>query len=76
MGYVMVKCNGEVNPCMLLQINLGNIREQSIVSIWEDSVVLAKLRAEGIAQRKHAEVVLTKLPALAAGAGPMRKLAT
>jgi hypothetical protein len=24
MGYVMVLLNGEVNPCMLLQINLGN----------------------------------------------------
>lgn len=44
MGYVMVKSNGEVNPCMLLQINLGNIREQSIISIWENSPVLAQLR--------------------------------
>jgi radical SAM protein with 4Fe4S-binding SPASM domain len=44
MGYVMIKSNGEVNPCMLLQINLGNIREQSIVSIWENSPVLAELR--------------------------------
>jgi len=44
MGYVMVKSNGDVNPCMLLQINLGNIREQSIMSIWEDSPVLAQLR--------------------------------
>ncbi len=44
MGYVMIKCNGEVNPCMLLQVKLGNIREQSIISIWEKSPVLAKLR--------------------------------
>ncbi|MBA7474400.1 putative mycofactocin radical SAM maturase MftC [subsurface metagenome] len=44
MGYVMVQCNGEVNPCMLLQVNLGNVREQSIVSIWENSPVLAQLR--------------------------------
>ncbi|RLC62335.1 MAG: hypothetical protein DRI01_07055 [Chloroflexi bacterium] len=44
MGYVMVQSNGEVNPCMLLQVNLGNIREQSIVSIWENSPVLAQLR--------------------------------
>jgi len=43
-GYVMVKSNGEVNPCMLLQIKLGNIREQSIISIWENSPALAKLR--------------------------------
>ncbi len=44
MGYVTVLSNGEVNPCMLLQVKLGNIREQSIVSIWEDSPVLAVLR--------------------------------
>ncbi len=44
LGYVMVKCNGEVNPCMLLQVKLGNIREQSIMSIWENSPVLAQLR--------------------------------
>jgi radical SAM protein with 4Fe4S-binding SPASM domain len=36
--------HGEVNPCMLLQVNLGNIREQSIMSIWENSPVLAQLR--------------------------------
>ena len=44
MGYIMVQSNGEVNPCMLLQTDLGNIREQSIVSIWENSPVLAQLR--------------------------------
>ena len=43
-GYVMVLPNGEVNPCMLLQVNLGNIRKQSIMSIWESSPVLNKLR--------------------------------
>jgi len=44
MGYVMVQCNGEVNPCMLLQVKLGNVREKSIVSIWENSPILAQLR--------------------------------
>ncbi len=44
MGYVMVQCDGEVNPCMLLQVNLGNIREQSVISIWDDSPLLAELR--------------------------------
>ena len=43
-GYVMVRSNGEVNPCMLLQVDLGNIREQSIIAIWENSPVLAQLR--------------------------------
>jgi radical SAM protein with 4Fe4S-binding SPASM domain len=44
MGYIMIQCNGEVNPCMLLQVNLGNIREQSLISIWENSPLLAELR--------------------------------
>jgi len=44
MGYVMVLSNGEVNPCMLLQVKLGNVREQSIISIWENSPVLTELR--------------------------------
>jgi radical SAM protein with 4Fe4S-binding SPASM domain len=42
-GYIMVQSNGELNPCMLLQVDLGNIREQSITSIWENSPVLAQL---------------------------------
>lgn len=44
MGYVMIQSNGEVNPCMLLQVDLGNIREQSVRTIWENSPVLSKLR--------------------------------
>ena len=44
MGYVMVLSNGEVNPCMLLQVKLGNIREQNIISIWESSPILTELR--------------------------------
>jgi len=44
MGYVMIQSNGEVNPCMLLQVKLGNIREQSVRSIWENSPILAELR--------------------------------
>jgi radical SAM protein with 4Fe4S-binding SPASM domain len=55
MGYVMVQCNGEVNPCMLLQVNLGNIREQSIASIWENSPLLAQLRQRGLLKGKCGE---------------------
>jgi radical SAM protein with 4Fe4S-binding SPASM domain len=52
MGYVMITCNGDVNPCMLLQINLGNIREQGIISIWEDSSALAQLRERELLKGK------------------------
>jgi len=44
MGYIMIQSNGDMNPCMLLQIKLGNIRKQNIISIWENSPVLAQLR--------------------------------
>ena len=55
MGYVMIQSNGEVNPCMLLQVKLGNIREQSIRSIWEYSPVLAKLRQRELLKGECAE---------------------
>ena len=40
----MVLYNGDVDPCMLLQVRLGNIRTQSIISIWEMSPILTELR--------------------------------
>ncbi len=55
MGYVMVQSNGDVNPCMLLQVKLGNIREQSIVSIWGNSPVLAQLRQRELLQGECGE---------------------
>ena len=55
MGYVMVQCNGEVNPCMLLQVKLGNVREQSIVTIWENSPPLAQLRQRKLLKGKCGE---------------------
>jgi radical SAM protein with 4Fe4S-binding SPASM domain len=44
-GYITILPNGDVIPCMLLQVKLGNIREKSIIRIWEDSPLLAKLRS-------------------------------
>ena len=44
-GYVTILPNGDIIPCMLLQVKLGNIREESITRIWEDSPVLARLRS-------------------------------
>jgi len=51
-GYVMIQCNGEVNPCMLLQVKLGNIRQQNIASIWQNSPVLAELRQRELLKGK------------------------
>ncbi len=43
-GYVTILPNGDIIPCMLLQVKLGNIKEKSIIDIWEESNVLATLR--------------------------------
>jgi len=43
-GYLTILPNGDVIPCMLLQIKLGNVREESITRIWDNSQILSKLR--------------------------------
>lgn len=47
-GYLVVRANGEVNPCMLLQGNLGSIKQRSIREIWQESPVLAQLRSRAL----------------------------
>ena len=47
-GYITILPNGDVIPCMLLNIKLGNVREESITEIWDDSPVLAKLRSRDL----------------------------
>lgn len=49
-GYLVVRANGELNPCMLLQANLGNVRERSIKEIWQGSPTLARLRSRDLLQ--------------------------
>ena len=49
-GYITMLPNGDVIPCMLLQVKLGNIREESIVRIWEESPILTKLRSRLLLQ--------------------------
>ena len=44
-GYATALANGDVTPCMLLQITLGNLRRKSIIDIWQESPVLAALRS-------------------------------
>ncbi|MDO9518263.1 MAG: radical SAM protein [Methanosarcinaceae archaeon] len=36
--------DGTVYPCMLMQMPVGNVRENSFVDIWNDSIILNKLR--------------------------------
>ncbi len=43
-GYLTILPNGDVIPCMLLQIKLGNVKEESIRRIWDNPHILLKLR--------------------------------
>jgi len=54
-GYIVVRANGEVNPCMLLQVNLGNVRERSITQIWQGSEILGQLRTRELLKGKCGE---------------------
>ncbi|TET40581.1 MAG: hypothetical protein E3J65_00710 [Dehalococcoidia bacterium] len=47
-GYLVARASGEVNPCMLLQINLGNVKERGVREIWQESPILAQLRSRGL----------------------------
>ncbi len=42
--YCGLEPNGDVQPCVFIPIKIGNIREQSIKEIWENSPVLKQLR--------------------------------
>jgi len=44
-GYITILPNGDVIPCMLLQVKVGGIRRESIIKIWEESLTLTKLRS-------------------------------
>lgn len=54
-GYIVVRANGEVNPCMLLQVNLGNVKERSISQIWQESEILSQLRRRELLKGKCGE---------------------
>lgn len=47
-GYITILPNGDVIPCMLLQVKIGNIRSKSIIDIWSKSPVLLELRSRRI----------------------------
>jgi len=45
LGYLVIRANGDIHPCMLLQMKLGNVRENKIGLIWEEHPVLIELRS-------------------------------
>ena len=46
--YFSLRPNGDVYPCTFLPVKVGNIREQSLTSIWRDSKVLKELRQRSL----------------------------
>lgn len=54
-GYLVVRANGEVNPCMLLQLALGNVREKGIIEIWRESKILGQLRSRELLKGRCGE---------------------
>ncbi len=50
-GLIVISAFGDVYPCLRIQTKAGNIRDQSLASIWRKSLVLQNIR----------ELTLTKL---------------
>ena len=47
-GYLQISPNGDVHPCMLLQVKVGNVREEGLMQIWDNSPILAQLRERSL----------------------------
>lgn len=54
-GALAIKCNGVVTPCpaFVEDVSLGNIREQSVAEIWNNSPLLNELRAINVFETEH-----------------------
>jgi len=50
--YITILPNGDVIPCMVLQVKLGNVRDESIKTIWHESPVLRTLRDRDLLKGK------------------------
>ena len=44
-SYMRIDPEGNVTPCPYMPVSIGNIKERSLASIWEDSPVLRQLRS-------------------------------
>lgn len=50
--YITILPNGDVIPCMVLQVKLGNVRENTLKEIWHDSPILRTLRNRDLLKGK------------------------
>ena len=53
--YFSLRPNGDVYPCTFLPINVGNIRQKSLIDIWRNSPVLKELRDRTLLKGKCGE---------------------
>jgi len=53
--YLNLRANGNVYPCPFLQLNAGNIRKQTLTSIWYNSKILNELRDRSLLRGKCGE---------------------
>lgn len=55
--YCGLEPNGDIQPCVFIPIKIGNIREQTLKDIWQNSPVLEKMRNrekfEGCGECEH-----------------------
>jgi len=56
-GYLQISANGDVHPCMLLQVKIGNVRQQSLTQIWDNSPILAQLRERSLLEGECGQCV-------------------
>ena len=56
-GYLTILPNGDIIPCMLLQTKLGNVREENITQIWNNSLLLSKLRDRSLLEGECGQCV-------------------
>jgi radical SAM protein with 4Fe4S-binding SPASM domain len=47
-GYITILPNGDVIPCMLLQVKIGNVKGDDIRDLWQNSPILRTLRSRDL----------------------------
>jgi radical SAM protein with 4Fe4S-binding SPASM domain len=47
-GYITILPNGDVIPCMLLQVRIGNVKGEDITDLWQNSPILNTLRSRNL----------------------------
>jgi len=50
--YITILPNGDIIPCMILQVVLGNIRNDSLKDVWYNSPILETLRNRDLLKGK------------------------